>query len=84
MKFRILIDKERCKGCELCVSVCTSALLSMSKQLNSKGYHYAERNGMGPCNGCQQCVQICPDAAIKLERVQDAAAADRPSKKQEK
>lgn len=67
MKFKILIDKERCKGCELCVWVCSRTVLKMVEALNSKGYHFAEIQEPEDCTGCQQCAQICPDAAIEIE-----------------
>lgn len=67
MNFKILIDKERCKGCELCVSACTHVVLKMADGLNSKGYHFAKIQEPEACTGCQQCAQMCPDAAIEIE-----------------
>ena len=45
-KFRgiIVVDRERCKGCNLCVVACPLHILALTeKQVNKKGYHYAER-----------------------------------------
>lgn len=67
MKFKILIDKERCKGCELCISACARAVLKMANGLNSKGCHFAKVQKQNDCTGCQQCAEICPDAAIEIE-----------------
>ena len=35
---RVVIDEERCKGCELCATACPRRLLVVSNRLNSKGY----------------------------------------------
>ena len=67
MKARVSIDKERCKGCELCVEICRKAVLKMSKLLNSKGYHYVEVVAPDECNGCRECSQICPDTAVEID-----------------
>ena len=67
MRFRIVIDKERCKGCEFCVSVCKHGVLAMTHKLNAKGDHYPETLKTSRCTGCQQCVVICPDVAIEIE-----------------
>ena len=67
MKFTITIDVERCKGCDLCVSVCGRDVLAMTKLLNSRGDHYPETRNAALCTGCQQCALICPDAAIEIE-----------------
>lgn len=67
MKFNIHIDKERCKGCELCLSVCPENVLAMSMLLNAKGQHYTQVDKPENCIGCAQCSLICPDAAIEIE-----------------
>lgn len=68
-KFRVSIARERCKGCELCVSVCPLHLLSMATALNRKGYHFAETARAEECLGCLKCARMCPDAAIEIQNV---------------
>ena len=54
-KFRgiIVVDRERCKGCNLCVVACPLHILALTeKQVNKKGYHYAEQVQKDLCNGC--------------------------------
>ena len=38
IKGAVVVNTERCKGCELCVVACPLKVLTMSKQVNSKGY----------------------------------------------
>jgi 2-oxoglutarate ferredoxin oxidoreductase subunit delta len=71
---RITIDRELCKGCYLCVSVCPEKLIETSDQLNQKGYYPArfkeEDTGEDDrkCTGCASCATICPDVAIEVYR----------------
>lgn len=64
---QILIEKDRCKGCELCVTACPQQILGMTKQLNSKGYFYAEVAEPMRCIGCRLCCITCPDMAITMK-----------------
>ncbi len=38
----ILIDRDLCKGCELCVNACPQRILAMGKEINTKGYFFAD------------------------------------------
>lgn len=73
---RIVIDSERCKGCELCTSVCPQNVICTSSKFNSKGYHPAELvDPFGSCTGCAVCAIICPDIAITVYRQATQRAA---------
>ena len=76
MKFRLKIDKERCKGCGLCLDVCDRKVLHMSRELNSKGQQYATSKDDGLCVGCRKCTDICPDAAIEIQKEPDDLSAE--------
>jgi 2-oxoglutarate ferredoxin oxidoreductase subunit delta len=66
---RITIDLERCKGCELCTTVCPKDLIAMAETFNAKGYHPAALIDPNlTCTGCAICAVICPDAAITVYR----------------
>ncbi len=66
---RIVIDSERCKGCELCVGVCPQHVIRMAGSLNTHGYRPAQlADPDGACTGCGVCAIICPDVAITVYR----------------
>lgn len=66
MKFTLRIDRERCKGCALCVETCAKAVLKMSRTFNRSGFQYAETVPDKACSGCRRCTDVCPDAAIEI------------------
>ncbi|MEJ5165823.1 MAG: 4Fe-4S dicluster domain-containing protein [Thermoanaerobaculia bacterium] len=63
---KIKIDKNTCKGCELCVKACPQQILEMSKELNVKGYFFATVKNQPLCIGCRLCCITCPDMAIEM------------------
>ena len=62
----VLIEKERCKGCELCINACPQKVLGISKELNIKGYFVAKVVEGSRCIGCRICAVTCPDCAIEI------------------
>ena len=62
----IVVDIERCKGCELCVNACPQKILDMGTEINSKGYFYARVAEQMRCIGCRLCCISCPDVAIEM------------------
>lgn len=60
--------EERCKGCELCLSVCPRDIIVMRAETNAKGYHPATVERMDECTGCASCARMCPDSVITVER----------------
>jgi len=77
MKYRIIIDTDRCKGCELCIGVCPRHVLKMSTDLNQTGAHFPNVLPAHDCIGCCQCAIICPDAAIEIEELAAQAQTGR-------
>lgn len=66
---KVTFNEERCKGCELCTTVCPKQIIHMAKdRLNSKGFPPAEVLEMDKCIGCAFCATMCPDCVITVER----------------
>ena len=66
---RIVIDAERCKGCELCIPACPQSVIELADTLNAKGYRpsvYVDPAHL--CTGCALCAVVCPDGCITVFR----------------
>ena len=71
----VFIDRERCKGCLLCIEVCPTESIEVDQSLNQKGYFPARfktnrQKGEKDCTGCTQCALVCPEVAIEVYRAQ--------------
>ncbi|MGI5997084.1 MAG: 4Fe-4S binding protein [Lutispora sp.] len=70
MAGKVTFDENRCKGCELCTTVCPTKIVVMDKdRINIKGYHPATVKEMDKCIACGSCARICPDVVIKVEKL---------------
>jgi 2-oxoglutarate ferredoxin oxidoreductase subunit delta len=67
VKGDIIIDVEKCKGCELCIGACPQESLEKSRKVNSKGYLYIVKIEDN-CTGCTSCALVCPEGAITVYR----------------
>lgn len=67
---KVVIDVERCKGCELCVAACPPDVLAMSTTLNSRGFYPAMLTDDDRCTSCAACAIVCPDGAITVYRAE--------------
>ena len=66
---RILIAEARCKGCQLCTTVCPKRIVGMSEHFNALGYRPSQvSDKAAQCTGCMLCALICPEAAITVYR----------------
>ena len=65
----VIIDRERCKGCQICIEVCPENP-ALEEKINGHGYHPAQMKpeNREKCTGCAFCAIMCPDAAIEVER----------------
>lgn len=69
-KAKVEIDVDLCKGCELCVSVCSQGVLAIDKTvLNEKGYSPAASVYPEKCTGCANCAIMCPDSSIRVIKI---------------
>jgi NAD-dependent dihydropyrimidine dehydrogenase PreA subunit len=62
MPFKVIVEKEKCKGCEECLEACTAQVFEMkegkSDPVHSEG-----------CLGCQSCVEVCTEGAISVDEL---------------
>ncbi|HEX3027713.1 MAG TPA: 4Fe-4S dicluster domain-containing protein [Clostridia bacterium] len=66
---KVTFNEERCKGCQLCITVCPKKIVVMDDhKLNAKGFHPAGVSDMSQCIGCAFCATICPDCVIEVEK----------------
>lgn len=74
-KGKIIVDRERCKGCHVCLDVCPTDSIDIDPELNDKGYQPARfkdstAEGEKGCTGCAMCATVCPEVAIEVYRAQ--------------
>ncbi|GIX47470.1 MAG: ferredoxin [Candidatus Tectimicrobiota bacterium] len=60
----IVIEPERCKGCDICVAFCPPQVLRLSRRRNSLNHRVVELFDPAGCTGCEICARVCPDLAI--------------------
>ena len=67
----VVVDEERCKGCNLCVVACPTDTLNLQqhKEVNNRGYHFAYMEKPESCIGCSSCALVCPDSCIEVYKV---------------
>ena len=68
VKGYIEIDRELCKGCQICISFCPKDVISPSDRLNASGYLPVLLDDSGVCTGCAICALVCPEVAIEVYR----------------
>ncbi|MDD3079021.1 MAG: 4Fe-4S binding protein [Paludibacter sp.] len=68
-KGAVVVNTERCKGCDLCVVACPSSVLALSTEANSKGFNFSHMEEPENCIGCSACAYVCPDACITVYKV---------------
>ena len=60
---RVLIDRQKCVGCGMCVSACPFGAMKLDK-------HKAKSYKCDLCNGEPECVKVCEPAAIVYKDVE--------------
>jgi 2-oxoglutarate ferredoxin oxidoreductase subunit delta len=77
---KVEIDRERCKGCLLCVRACPIKVLEADTEPNASGYYPAKPltpNGepaanAQACIACGNCYEVCPDVCIRVFELEGA------------
>jgi len=63
MAFKVSVDREKCKGCEECVEVCTVKVFEMRE---GKSVPVQEEK----CLGCETCREVCGEKAIQVRSLE--------------
>ncbi|MCX5697954.1 MAG: 4Fe-4S dicluster domain-containing protein [Candidatus Omnitrophica bacterium] len=63
---KITIDREKCKGCLLCISFCPKGAIVPDTKLNRKGIKPVRFKKDTACIACAMCAVICPDCCIEV------------------
>jgi 2-oxoglutarate ferredoxin oxidoreductase subunit delta len=71
---KVEIDRERCKGCYLCVRACPVKVLEPDTQMNSTGVYPSLAKYAEKCIACGSCYMMCPDACIEVYELEGAEA----------
>ena len=73
--FKVVFDRDRCKGCELCINACPKSILALDSSVNNKGYHPAGITDESACVGCRSCATMCPDCCISIYELEEGETA---------
>ncbi len=68
----VVIDRERCKGCTLCIPACPPRVLEMGTTPNGMGVPTPEL--LPGCTGCGACLLVCPDFCFEVFRYDEPVA----------
>ena len=71
VKGSVIVNTERCKGCNLCIIACPGDVLELAKEVNSKGYNFSQVKNPDECIGCANCGYVCPDGCITVYRTKN-------------
>jgi len=64
---KITIKRDKCKGCLLCIEVCSGKVIVLDGTFNARGIKPVKAKEGALCRGCGMCVLMCPDCAIEID-----------------
>ena len=70
-RFKVVFNREKCKGCELCINFCPQHILALDPEVNQRGYHPAGMTDQEKCIGCASCAVMCPDYCISIYELEE-------------
>ena len=65
----LCLQKNQCKGCELCIEVCPRGVLETSEEVNVNSFNIPSFKEELHCNFCRTCEYICPDFSIYVAKI---------------
>jgi len=60
--WEVVVDKDKCSGCEECVGSCPAQVLEMQDGKSDPAH-------VDECLGCETCVEVCPESAITVTEI---------------
>lgn len=66
---KVVQHNERCKGCLYCSIACPTDAISVSENVNGKGYNtmFIDEE---KCTTCGTCYTVCPDYVYEIVEVE--------------
>ncbi|MDR0525701.1 MAG: 4Fe-4S binding protein [Spirochaetaceae bacterium] len=71
---KILLDRETCKGCFLCIRACPGKVLEEDRKPNSGGTYPPKAAHPENCTACGNCFEVCPDSCIEIYALEESPA----------
>ncbi|MGI6029822.1 MAG: 4Fe-4S binding protein [Candidatus Heteroscillospira sp.] len=62
---KITLKTENCKACGNCMRACKQDALTLSDEMNAKGYRVVAVEEE-KCIGCGMCYTVCPDYVFSI------------------
>ncbi|MDR2185598.1 MAG: 4Fe-4S binding protein [Treponema sp.] len=69
---KVVINRELCKGCFLCIRACPVKVLEKDKDPNSTGTYPSKAIHAEKCIACGNCFMVCPDVCIEIFELEGA------------
>ena len=69
---KVVIDRELCKGCLLCLRSCPVKVLEADAKPNTSGSYPSVAMHPEKCIACGNCFEVCPDVCIKVFELEGA------------
>jgi 2-oxoglutarate ferredoxin oxidoreductase subunit delta len=69
---KVVIDRELCKGCYLCIRSCPMKVLEEDGEPNSTGTYPSKAAHPEKCIACANCYEVCPDMCIEIYELVEA------------
>jgi 2-oxoglutarate ferredoxin oxidoreductase subunit delta len=70
---KVIIERELCKGCLLCIRACPSTVLAADTLPNSSGSYPSKVVYPEKCMACGNCFVVCPDVCIEVYELEGDA-----------
>ena len=73
-KGKVVIERELCKGCLLCIRACPVQVLEKDSRLNAQVSYPSFPAYPEKCIACGNCFEVCPDVCIEIYEAEGVSA----------